>query len=155
MAETTVRKNPLLAASLSAIVMGTGHFYLRNPLKALSYMALMATLIVAQVHADRAEHHVIIALLMSAFYFFQIFDAYQDATDFAAQPASALESAVEPASALPSLGLALVLIVAGIVLQLGNLDVWDLDLSDIVDLWPLILIFLGLKMATKSKNKEH
>lgn len=149
MAEGTNQKNPLLAALMSAFVIGTGHFYLRNPLKALSYMALMAALIVAQVHADRAEHHVFIALLMSAFYFFQIFDAYQDAKEL--PPAG---QTVEKDEETPSMWAALALIAVGILLQLSNLEVLDLRLSDLIDLWPLAMILLGLKMVFGRKHEE-
>ncbi len=147
MAEDINKKNPLLAALLSAFVIGTGHFYLRNPLKALSYMALMAALIVAQVHADRAEHHVAIALLMSAFYFFQIYDAYQDA-----KQAPSVRQSVEPVTDLPSKWAALALIAVGALLQLSNLDIIDLRVRDIIDLWPLAMILLGLKMVAGRKH---
>lgn len=144
MAEDREKKNPLLAAFLSAIVIGSGHFYLRIPIKALSYMALMATLIIAQVHADQAEHHVMIALLMSAFYFFQIYDAYQDAKSHSSVGGGAYVD-----EALPSKWVALSLVVAGILLQLSNLELIRLRLSDLVEYWPLLLIVLGLRMATK------
>ncbi len=148
MAEEMNKKNPILAGLMSAIVIGTGHFYLRFPVKALSYMAMMSALIVAQVHAERTEHHVIIALLMSAFYFFQIYDAYQDAK---LQP----DSPPPQTEKLPSKWVALTLVSVGILIQLSTLGFVNLHLRDIFDLWPLVLIFLGLRMATKSKNKEQ
>jgi len=145
MDDVMVKKNPVLAGILSAIFIGSGYFYLKKPVKAVSYMALMATLIIAQVNADRAEHHVIIALLMSAFYFFQIYDAYQDAKSL---PASQLWAET---SHLPSKWVALTLIVVGLLIQLSNLGFLTLRIRDMIDFWPLVLIVLGLRMVTKKK----
>lgn len=148
MAEQTHKKNPLLAGLMSAVIVGTGHLYLRLPVKAIGYMAFMATLIVAQVHADRAEHHVIIAIMMSAFYAFQIYDAFQDAQGGRRDWIDSTDSDK------PSLWGALALIVIGGLLLLNNLGLICFDLSDIIDFWPVILILLGLKMAIRGNRKD-
>jgi hypothetical protein len=148
MVEQPDKKNPLLAGLMSAVIVGTGHLYLRLPVKAIGYMAFMATLIVAQVHADRAEHHVVIAIMMSAFYAFQIYDAFQDARG------GRRDWSDTGVSGRPSLWGALLLIAVGTLLLLSNLGLIHVDLADILDFWPVALIVLGLKMAIHSNRKE-
>jgi len=148
------RKNPALAAVISAIFPGTGLFYVGNYVKGIAYIVVFAVLVALEVHASeygtRVVEIVVFGLLIAGFYIFQIVDSFNEArmtvvrTSEGREPGSGEEL---------SLFGAILILVLGVVFQLANLDV--LTYGQIIKLWPLFLIGLGVKFIVDFYSKKE
>lgn len=141
-------KNPLGAAVLSALCPGVGFFYLGNFIKGITYMLILAALIVLAAHGRGAEIPVFV-LMSVGFHIFQIFDSFDEARKINRATASEQTQSKQNISLL----VAVVVLILGIVLQLATLKI--IYFRDIARLWPLVLIAIGIKyvyMYVKSKE---
>lgn len=144
-------KNPLGAAVLSALCPGVGFFYLGNFIKGITYMLILAALIVLAAHGHGAEIPVFV-LMSVGFHIFQIFDSFDEARKINQHSAANLE----PPKQSISLHMAVLVLVLGIFLQLAALNI--IQFRDISRLWPLVLIGIGIKyvyMYVKSKETNE
>ena len=143
----TEKKNPGLAALISALFPGSGLFYAGNYTKGFSYMLLFALLIVLLVNSAMDGRHsmttdiVVFALLLAGFYVFQIIDSFNEAKKTGG---SAAVKSDDPASEISLTG-SIIIFILGILFMLRNLDVISYD--NIIKLWPLLIIGIGLKMV--------
>lgn len=137
-------KNPVLAAIISAIFPGVGFFYLGNFIKGISYIIIFGILIALEVHASdysTGELDVIVfGLLIAGFYIFQIIDSYNDAKVTEIKPGARTEGNGQEEMTLAG---SIVVLILGIVFLLINFKV--LTYGQVIRLWPLILVGLGLK----------
>jgi uncharacterized YccA/Bax inhibitor family protein len=144
-------KNPLGAAVLSALCPGVGFFYLGNFIKGITYMLILAALIVLAAHGKGADIPIFV-LMCVGFHIFQIFDSYDEARKI-----NRITAAEQPqAKQNISLQAAVVVLILGIVMQLATLNI--ISFRDISRLWPLVLIAIGIKyvyMYTKSKETNE
>jgi hypothetical protein len=141
-------KNPLGAAVLSALCPGVGFFYLGNFIKGITYMLILAALIVLAAHGRGAEIPVFV-LMSVGFHIFQIFDSFDEARKINRATASEQPQSKQNISLLA----AVTVLILGIVLQLATLNI--ICFRDIARLWPLVLIAIGIKyvyMYVKSKE---
>ena len=143
----TEKKNPGLAALISALFPGSGLFYTGNYTKGFSYMLLFALLIVLLVNSamdgrySMATEIVVFSLLLAGFYVFQIIDSYNEAKKTGG---AEVEKSDGPVSEISLTGSVIILIL-GILFMLRNLDV--ISYNNIIKLWPLLIIGIGLKMV--------
>jgi len=153
----TEKKNPGLAALISALFPGSGLFYAGNYTKGFSYMLLFALLIVLLVNSamdgrySMATEIVVFSLLLAGFYVFQIIDSFNEAKKTGGGEVAESEG---PESEISLTGSAIILIL-GILFMLRNLDV--ISYNNIIKLWPLLIIGIGLKMVIEylmSKENE-
>jgi TM2 domain-containing membrane protein YozV len=149
------KKSPGLAAVISAIFPGAGFFYIGNHLKGFVYMIIFASLIILEVNSSTGFHSrvpeiVFFGLMIAGFYFFQIFDSYNDAKktggEIEKQEVTKLNK--EEISLFGSI----IILIIGILFLLQNLDV--LRFRDIIKLWPLFLIAVGIKLIFNYLKKE-
>jgi len=146
-------KSPVLAAILSAFFPGSGFLYLGMLGRGIAYMAILAALIVSVVNVSeyntRELEVVVLGLAIGGFYFFQILDSFNVASK---RPRGAVRS--EPAGPAPketpSLFGSVLILVLGVIFQLNNLDL--LDFVQIVRLWPLVLIALGIHIMLSHQS---
>ena len=149
------RKSPALAAIISAIFPGAGFFYIGNFLKGIAYIIIFAMLIVLEVHSSEYGSNeleiVVFGLLIAGFYIFQIIDSFNDARAVRYQASQERNPDQEEMSLIGSV----VVLILGIVFLLINFDV--LSYGQVIRLWPLVLIGLGLKFILnyyELKRKE-
>ena len=154
----TPKKNPALAAIISTLFPGAGFFYVGNILKGIAYIIVFILLIVMIVHASdhysQALEIVVLGLLLAGFYIFQIVESFNDASRIRRKVVTGTEPAQGERISL--FGSFMILIV-GVLFQLRQLDV--IELRDIIRLWPLILVGLGIRiiynyMRDKEMNNE-
>lgn len=154
----TPKKNPALAAIISTLFPGAGFFYLGNILKGIAYIIVFILLIVMIVHASdhysQALEIVVLGLLLAGFYIFQIVESFNDASRMRRKAATGTE--VVQGESISLFGSFMILII-GVLFQLRQLDV--IELRDIIRLWPLILVGLGIRiiynyMKDKEMNNE-
>lgn len=150
------RKSPALAAIISAIFPGAGFFYIGNFLKGIAYITIFAMLIVLEVHSSeygsRVLETVVFGLLIAGFYIFQIIDSYNDARIVRFKAGRENGNDKEEMSLAGSV----VVLILGIIFLLINFDV--LSYGQVIRLWPLVLIGLGLKFILnyyELKKKEE
>lgn len=148
------RKSPGLAAVISAIFPGAGFFYIGNHLKGFIYMVIFASLIILEVNSSSefnssAPEIVFFGLMIAGFYFFQIFDSYNEAkkTGYEIIKEEVTEVKKEEISLLGSI----IILIIGILFLMRNLDV--LCFRDIVKLWPFFLIVIGIKLIFDYSKK--
>lgn len=149
------RKSPGLAAVISAIFPGAGFFYIGNHLKGFIYMIIFASLIILEVNSSSSGFHssvpeiIFFGLMIAGFYFFQIFDSYNEAkrTDYEIVKEEVKEVKKEEISLLGSI----IILIIGILFLMRNLDV--LCFRDIVKLWPFFLIVIGIKLIFDYSKK--
>ena len=153
---TVNRKSPALAAVISAIFPGAGFFYIGNFLKGIAYMIIFAMLIVLEVYSSeygsRVLETVVFGLLIAGFYIFQIIDSYNDARIVRFKAGQENGNDKEEMSLAGSV----VVLILGIIFLLINFDV--LSYGQVIRLWPLVLIGLGLKFILnyyELKKKEE
>lgn len=145
--ENMDKKNPGLAALISAIFPGSGLFYAGNYTKGFSYMLLFALLIVLLVFtADDGRHSmasevVVFSLLLAGFYVFQIIDSFNEAKKTGT---TKIASSNEFTSEISLTG-SIIIFILGVLFMLRNLDV--ISYENIIKLWPLLIIGIGLKMV--------
>ncbi len=144
------KKSPGLAAVISALVPGSGFFYIGNYIKGFSYMLLFVLLIVLIVHSSIDGRYsmvteiVVFSLLLAGFYIFQIIDCFNEAV---IKREGSKSDDEDRSSSDFSLTGSIILIILGILFQLRNLDI--IDFRDIIKLWPLLIIGIGLKMVVE------
>ena len=154
----TPKKNPALAAIISTLFPGAGFFYLGNILKGIAYIIVFILLIVMIVHASdhysQALEIVVLGLLLAGFYIFQIVESFNDASRMRRKAAAGTD--LVQGESISLFGSFMILII-GVLFQLRQLDV--IELRDIIRLWPLILVGLGIRiiynyMKDKEMNNE-
>ncbi len=154
--------NPTVAGILAGFFpFGLGAVYNGEYAKGLAHMVFFALLIAIE-HGDSDAADVIHGLSIAFFYFYQLFDAVRSArAKQMGQPTPdplgvyrALGiTGGSGAPAAATLGLsnapigAIVLILVGVAFLLRNLDI--IRFGSIGKLWPLILIFIGMRMFQK------
>ena len=148
------RKSPGLAAVISAIFPGAGFFYIGNYLKGFIYMVIFASLIILEVNSSSGFHSsapeiIFFGLMIAGFYFFQIFDSYNEAkkTGYEIVKEDVTEVKKEEISLLGSI----IILIIGILFLMRNLGV--LHFRDIVKLWPFFLIAIGIKLIFDYSKK--
>lgn len=148
------KKSPGLAAVISAIFPGAGFFYIGNHLKGFIYMVIFASLIILEVNSSSGFHSsapeiIFFGLMIAGFYFFQIFDSYNEAkkTGYEVVKEEVKEINKEEISLFGSI----IILIIGILFLLRNLNV--LYFRDIVKLWPLFLIAVGIKLIFNYSKK--
>jgi len=148
------KKSPGLAAVISAIFPGAGFFYIGNHLKGFIYMVIFASLIILEVNSSSgfyssAPEIIFFGLMIAGFYFFQIFDSYNEAkkTGYEVVKEEVKEINKEEISLFGSI----IILIIGILFLLRNLNV--LYFRDIVKLWPLFLIAVGIKLIFNYSKK--
>lgn len=143
----TEKKNPGLAALISAIFPGSGLIYAGNYTKGFSYMLLFVLLIVLLVNSSTDGRHsmvteiIVFALLLAGFYVFQIIDSFNEAKKVGGEKITPSGEKSEEISLTSSV----IILILGILFLLRNLDV--LSYNNIIKLWPLLIIGIGLKMV--------
>lgn len=146
-------KSPLLAAILSAFFPGTGFIYLGMIARGVTYMIAIAALIVAVVNISeynaREMEIVMLGLTLGGVYLFQIFDSFKMASKTTGIRKRTEESAKAKAET-PSMFGSILILVIGVLFQLNNLDMLDFD--QIVSLWPLVLIGLGIHIMISNQS---
>jgi TM2 domain-containing membrane protein YozV len=156
--QVTPKKNPALAAIISTLFPGAGFFYVGNILKGIAYIIVFILLIVMIVHASdhysQALEIVVLGLLLAGFYIFQIVESFNDASRMRRKTVTGTEPVQGERISL--FGSFMILII-GVLFQLRQLDV--IELRDIIRLWPLILVGLGIRiiynyMKDKEMNNE-
>ncbi len=155
--QVTPKKNPALAAIISTLFPGAGFFYVGNILKGIAYIIVFILLIVMIVHASdhysQALEIVVLGLLLAGFYIFQIVESFNDASRIRRRSIGTYPVQDERISLFGSF----LILIIGVLFQLRQLDV--LELRDIIRLWPLILVGLGIKiiysyLKDKDMNNE-
>lgn len=141
-------KNPWGAVILSALVPGSGFFYLGNFIKGITYLLILAALIILGTHSRDIEI-LFFMIICGGFYAFQIFESFTDATKIN----HIIESEQMKAKQSISLSAGVTVLFLGIVLLLATFDI--ISFRDILHLWPLVFILVGFKcLYTFMKNKE-
>lgn len=144
------RKNPVLAAFL-AILPGVGALYNGNWVKAVTYLSLFAGMITILEQARSDE--VVFALLLAAFYIFQIIDSFNEANRVAQGGSAGAPGGEARRGADIPLFSAILILLLGILFQLANLGV--IAFADIVRMWPLLLIAMGLRVLFNHFRKQE
>jgi len=146
-------KSPLLAAIFSAFIPGSGFIYLGLIARGITYMIAMAALIVAVVNISeynaREMEIAMLGLMIAGVYFFQIFDSFKAASKTTGIRKRTGESSKSKGET-PSLFGSVLILVIGVLFQLNNLDMLDFD--QIVSLWPLVLIALGIHIMISNQS---
>jgi len=142
-------KSGAAAGILSGIFPGIGQIYNGQYGKGILFVVIFIGLITMQPHRGQPFQ----ALLLAAFYIFQVIEAVQAAREInrlapvenggeAAAPATAPAPAAPVRSGSIFWGAALMAI--GGVFLLGNFEIIDYD--RIFQFWPVLVIVIGLKM---------
>lgn len=148
------RKSPALASIISAIFPGAGFFYIGHYLKGVVYLIIFFILIMfivssAEYHS-RALEIVVYGLLMAGFYIFQVIDSFNTARETGG--ISEDSEVKHPKEEISLFGSILILFL-GIIFLLVNLDI--ISMREVVKLWPLILIAMGIKIVIGYFIKEE
>lgn len=150
-------KSGFLAGLLSFIFPGLGTLYNRQLSKGLMFMVIFAGLVTLQT-ADKGQPFT--ALLLAGFWFYQLIDAVQTAKminrktldgDYVEETVDEFPEVVKSGSIFWGI----VLMAVGGILLLANFDI--INYGTIFDLWPLIVIVIGIKlvMGYMAKDKEE
>ena len=149
------KKNPALAAIISAIFPGVGFFYIGNFMKGIAYMIIFAMLIVMEVYSSeyssRVMEIVIFALFIAGFYIFQIIDSFNEARATGLKPAT--QNGTKKKAEEISLFGSLTILILGIIFLLINFDI--LTYRQVIRLWPLFFIGLGMKFIYNYYRKKE
>jgi len=153
-------KSPFLAGVLSFFFPGSGALYNRQPVKGIVYILTVIVLITMLAHGEGSP--VFLALLLGGFCLYQFFDAIMTARDINRRALLGKEveefkiEEVPEAIKSGSVFWGAVLMCLGAILLLANFDLL-IDYGTIFDLWPLVVIIIGLKFITDyfSKNKKE
>ena len=153
------KKSPLLAALLSAILPGSGFFYLGLITRGFAYMLIFAVLIAVEVDISEYSSYtmeiVLCGLTIAGFYIFQIIDSFNAAPR--TRKLKATTSTREAPAETPSMFGSVLILVLGVVFQLESLDM--LEFYQIARLWPVILIAVGFHVIishqSAGKKEEH
>ncbi len=154
------QKSAPLASLISALIPGSGFMYLGNYTKGFAYILIFISLIVLIVYsaeegrASMVTEIVLFSLLLAGFYIFQIIDTYNDAQK--EKKSSESSDKKEEYQNGSSLFGAIIILVLGVLFQLKNLDI--ISFRNIIRLWPMILIGIGLKIVLQyyfEKEKKN
>jgi len=148
-------KSPVAAGIFSAIFpFGIGAMYNGQYLKGLIYLVIFAGLVSTQPHGQP-----FMGVVLAGFYFYQIIESVQTAGAINRRAMSGKGEEVAPAEGIEapiksgSIFWGILLIALGAVLLLANFDVLDYD--TVVDLWPVVVIVLGLKLVVDYMAKAR
>ena len=147
-------KSPFGAGVLSFFFPGTGLLYCNQVMKGLLYMLIFAGLVTMQAHAGGQPFS---ALILAGFYIFQIIDTVNVAKAINRKALLGTEEEAEEEDLAKqakagSIFWGLVLIGLGAVLLLANYDL--ISYHTFFDLWPLIVIVIGLKLIVEYISKK-
>lgn len=152
-------KSAPLASIISAIIPGSGFIYLGNYLKGFLYFLVFISLIILIVNSSAwgrtsmASEVVFFSLFLAGFYIFQIIDTFNEAQKSSIETPLKNSSDFEDHSSLSS---GVLILILGILFQLRNLGV--ISFRNIIRLWPLILIGIGIKIVIQyyfEKEKKN
>ena len=151
-------KSSTLAGILAFFLHSTGALYNGQPLKFIVYIIVLAGLITMQTYG---EGQPFAALLLAGFYFYQLFEAVQTSNRINRRFLKGEEVEEEKIEEFPqavkagSVFWGAFLVALGFVLILANYDV--ISYNFLFDLWPVVIIVIGVKLVTEylSKNKKE
>ncbi len=152
-------KSPALAGVLAFFFpFGIGPLYNSQFKKAVMFFLIFAGLVTLQT---TGEGQPFLGLTLAAFYIYQIFDSVQTAklinqkaSQSEAVPETANLEEVPEALKSGSVFWGIVLMALGTVLLLANFGF--IDYGTIFDLWPLIIIVIGIKLVIEfAAGKEQ
>jgi hypothetical protein len=149
--EKIIVKSPPRSPALAGILafffpFGVGAFYNRQIVKGFMFLFILAGLITIQTTGEGQPFW---GILLGGFYFYQIFDAIQDAKRYNKYVMSGGEEDEATIGDFPdavksgSIFWGIVLIALGGLFLLANFEVIDYDI--IWDFWPLAIILVGFK----------
>jgi len=147
-------RSPALAGIFSAIFPGTGALYNGNYLKGILLIIVFAGLVSIQGRGGQP----FVGLLLAGFYFFQIFDAVNEAkrisatSEIEAKTNLTIEAEVEASKPSGSISWGIILILLGGLFLLANFDVISYD--SLIRFWPLFLVGIGLKLIIDHYSGE-
>jgi len=146
------QKSPILAGFLS-LLPGLGNVYNGLYRRAVSFFVVWVVIFGIAVNTDGRETPFIV-MTMLFIWFFNIFDAFRQATLLNYGLTSDPEMLREQASDLGSWGLVpgVVLVVLGLYGVLR--EYFDLDLSWLVDQWPIAIMALGAWMIYQTLKQR-
>ena len=151
-------KSPALAGILSFFFPGTGALYNGQPAKFLIVIIVTAIMITMLAQGDGSP--VFLALMLGALYFYQLIDAVTTAS---AINRKALRGEIEEITVeeLPefvrtgSVFWGVVLMILGVVFLMANFE-FLINYDRIWNLWPLVVIIVGVKLIADyyAKSRE-
>jgi hypothetical protein len=152
-------KSPLLAGILSFFFPGTGALYNGQPLKFL--VVLLGAAIMITMLAQEEGSAPFLGIMLGGLYFYQFIDAIVTASAINRQALLGGEVDKIKIEELPefvrtgSVFWGIVLMVLGVVLLMANSS-FLITYSRIWNLWPLLVIIIGVKLIVDymAKNKE-
>ncbi|HEK84905.1 MAG: LiaI-LiaF-like domain-containing protein [Candidatus Saccharicenans sp.] len=139
-------KSPALAGILSAIFPGTGALYNGNYLKGILLIIIFAGLVSIQGRGGQP----FVGLLLAGFYFFQIFEAINEAKKISTEAETnsenkiTVKAEVQVSRPSGSISWGIILILLGGLFLLANFEVISYD--SFIRFWPLFLVGIGLKL---------
>jgi len=151
-------KSPALAGILSFFFPGTGALYNAQPGKFL--VIIVATAIIITMLAQGVGSPVFLGLMLGALYFYQLIDAVMT-SNMINRKALRGETEEITVEELPefvrtgSVFWGVVLMVLGVVLLMANFE-FLISYDRIWNLWPLVVIIVGVKLIADyyAKSKE-
>ncbi len=150
------RKSPILAFLLSFFFpFGAGPFYNGEVIKGFIYLIIFAGLVTMQQHG---ESQPFAAIVLGAFYIFQIIDSVNTANRINRRALVGGEveedEAVITTEAVTagSIFWGVLLIALGGILLLGNFEV--ISYKAILDFWPVVVIVIGAKLIFDYLSKK-
>jgi hypothetical protein len=159
MEERIVVQKPLKSAFgagiLSFFFPGTGLLYCGQVAKGLLYMLIFAGLVTMQAHAGGQPFS---GLILAGFYIFQIIDAANTAKAINRKALLGKVEEMEDEDVLAkdvkagSVFWGIILIALGAVLILANYEV--ISYHSLFDLWPIVVIVIGLKLIVDYFTKK-
>jgi TM2 domain-containing membrane protein YozV len=151
-------KSPALAGILSFFFPGTGALYNGQPSKFL--IVIIVTAIMITMLAQGVGSPVFLGLMLGAIYFYQLIDSVMTASAInrKAFRGETEEIAVEEIPEFMKTGSVfwgIVLMVLGVVLLMANFE-FLISYDRIWNLWPLVVIIIGVKLVADyyAKSKE-
>ncbi|MGD9345441.1 MAG: DUF5668 domain-containing protein [Candidatus Aminicenantes bacterium] len=152
-------KSPALAGILSFFFPGTGALYNGQPLKFL--VILLGVAIMVTMLANEEGSAPFLGILLGGLYFYQFIDAIVTASAINRKALQGEEVDEVKVEELPefvrtgSVFWGIVLMILGVVLLMANFE-FLITYRGIWNLWPLIVIIIGVKLVVDymAKNKE-
>jgi TM2 domain-containing membrane protein YozV len=151
-------KSPALAGILSFFFPGAGSFYNGQPGKFL--IIIVATAVIITMLAQGVGSPVFLGLMLGALYFYQLIDAVMTASliNKKALRGETEEIVVEELPEFVKTGSVfwgVVLMILGVVLLMANFE-FLISYDRIWNLWPLVVIIVGIKLIADyyAKSRE-
>jgi hypothetical protein len=152
-------KSGAAAGVLSGLFPGIGQIYNGQYGKGILFVVIFVGLITMQPHRGQPFQ----ALLLAAFYIFQVIEAVQAAREInrlalaenggeAAAPATAGATGPAAPARSGSIFWGATLMAIGAIFLLGNFEIIDYD--RIFQFWPVLVIVIGLKMIADYFSKK-